>query len=172
MVKEYKEGLTAGDGSEHPSSIPMGMVSYGPTSDQIAVPIRRTPTRPAQPKRIRLARAIAVCSGKGGVGKSNIAVNLAVILSQLDKKVCLLDADLGLGNAHMHLGVKPVCHLQHFLEGRVRLEDLVLPSKYGVDLLPGGSGISRLSQMDRAELVRLGRALPAAVSSARGVVGP
>src|SRR5262245_4610465 len=63
------------------------------------------PASPASP--VRLARAIAVSSGKGGVGKSNLAVNLAVLLAHRDLKVCLLDADLGMANADVLCNLQP-----------------------------------------------------------------
>lgn len=86
-------------------------------------------------------------------------MNLALRLADSLGSVRILDADLGLGNSHLQLGVRPEGHIQHFLQGDKRLEDLVLESEYGVSLLPGGSGISRLSHLETGEIRRLGRGI-------------
>ncbi|MHC4949093.1 MAG: P-loop NTPase, partial [Planctomycetota bacterium] len=82
---------------------------------------------PAPPRsRVRIARAIAIASGKGGVGKSNLAVNMAVVLSRLGLRVCLLDADLGLANADVLCDITPRLTLEHVLAGRCRLADAMV----------------------------------------------
>lgn len=121
-------------------------------------------------QRIRLRRALlrspgqaipslGFGSGKGGTGKTFVAINLAVLLARKFRGVQILDADLGLGNAHISLGLKPQRHFQHFFEDQVSLSELNLRSRYGVKLLPGGSGISRLANLERFELEKLGRDL-------------
>ncbi|MCA9296751.1 MAG: P-loop NTPase, partial [Phycisphaerales bacterium] len=75
-----------------PPSVPTGVVSYGPQSARHRLPRRDGPTGST-----RLSHAIAITSGKGGVGKSNLAVNLAIAMAARGRRVCLLDADLGLG---------------------------------------------------------------------------
>ena len=91
---------------------------------------RPTPARLAPPP-TRLGHAIAVTSGKGGVGKTNIAVNLGVALARLGRRVCLLDADLGLANADVLCGLTPRLTLEHVVSGRCRLAESML-------LAPGG----------------------------------
>src|ERR1044072_6907191 len=71
-------------------------------------------------------RSIAITAGKGGVGKSNLAVNLALELGALGKKVLLLDADYGLGNADLLWGLSPKFHLGHVVSGIKELEDITL----------------------------------------------
>jgi flagellar biosynthesis protein FlhG len=94
-----------------------------------------------------MARAIAITSGKGGVGKSNVAVNLAVAMSGLGLKVCLLDADLGLANADVLCGLSPRVTLEHVVSGRCRLADAMLLAPGGFRLIPGASGVARMADM-------------------------
>ena len=103
--------------------------------------------------------SIGVASGKGGTGKTFTSVNLALHLASRLGSVQMLDADLGLGNSHLQLGLRPEGHIQHFLQGDMRLDELVLESEYGVSLLPGGSGVSRLSHLEAGEIRRLGRGI-------------
>lgn len=99
----------------------------------------------------RLARAIAICSGKGGVGKSNVAVNLAAAMSAMGLKVVLLDADLGLANADVLCNLSPRVTLEHVASGGARLTDAMLLAPGGFRLIPGASGVSRLADMDRRQ---------------------
>jgi flagellar biosynthesis protein FlhG len=94
-----------------------------------------------------LARALAVTSGKGGVGKSNIAVNLAVCLARLGRRVCLLDADLGLANADLLCGLTPRLTLEHVVCGRCRLAEAMLLAPGGFRLIPGACGVARLADL-------------------------
>ena len=123
-----------------PPSIQRGAVSYGP---------RPTDRRAAgtAPRPVKLARAIAITSGKGGVGKSNLAVNLAVTLSQMGRKVCLLDADLGLANVDILCNITPKLTLQHVVTGRCRLTDVMLLGPGGFRLIPGASGVSGMADL-------------------------
>jgi flagellar biosynthesis protein FlhG len=122
-----------------PPSVPTGVVSYRPR------PQRRTPSIAAPA--VRLARAIAVTSGKGGVGKSNLAVNLAVALSGLGQKVCLIDADLGMANADVLCNLTPRRTLLHVVTGRARLADVALLGPGGFRLIPGASGVSGMADL-------------------------
>ncbi len=103
----------------------------------------------------RLARTIAVCSGKGGVGKSLIALNLAISLSQAGQKVCLLDANLGLGNLDLLCGLNGYWNLSHVLTGSRRLEEIILKGPAGVSILPGASGLSELADLRSSGRERL-----------------
>ncbi len=96
----------------------------------------------------RLAQAIAVTSGKGGVGKSNLAVNLAVCLAKLGRNVCLLDADLGLANVDVLCNLTPRLTLEHVVSGRCHLAEVMLLAPGGFRLIPGACGVSRLADLN------------------------
>lgn len=100
------------------------------------------------------ARVIAVASGKGGTGKSLIAVNLAVALAE-DHRVGLIDLDLGLANAHILLGLVPRHDVSHLLSGERTLDQVILAGPRGVMVLPGASGVPEMAALDDASLDRL-----------------
>lgn len=87
------------------------------------------------------ARTVAVTSGKGGVGKSNIALNLAIALRQMGQSVCVLDANLGLGNIDLLCGLNGYWNLSHVISGARSLTDIVLEGPAGVQVIPGASGL-------------------------------
>lgn len=91
------------------------------------------------------ARTIAFLSGKGGVGKSNIALNTAVALAEMDHTVCLMDANLGLGNIDLLCGLNGYWNLSHVLTGGRTLEQITLEGPAGVHIIPGAGGISELT---------------------------
>lgn len=93
----------------------------------------------------RACRTLAVVSGKGGVGKSTIALNLAVSFAQQGQSVCLLDANLGLGNLDLMCGLNGYWNLSHVMTGARSLDDVILRGPEGVDLIPGASGITELA---------------------------
>jgi flagellar biosynthesis protein FlhG len=104
-----------------------------------------------------------VTSGKGGVGKSNFTANLALALNALGKKVIVLDADLGMANLDVILGVTPTYNLEHVIQGRKTLEEVIVEGPNGLSLIPGGSGIQELANLSQyqinnliSEFVRLG----------------
>ncbi|MCH2145571.1 MAG: MinD/ParA family protein [Phycisphaerales bacterium] len=103
----------------------------------------------------RLAHATAIVSGKGGVGKSNIAVNLAVALSSMGRRVVLFDADLGMANADVLSGVTPEATLEDVLRGRARLKDILLPGPGGFRLVPGSSGVAAMANLDGLQRRRI-----------------
>lgn len=104
-------------------------------------------------------RSIAVTSGKGGVGKTNIALMVSITLARLNKKVLVLDADLGLANVHILLGVAPQHTLQHLLDQSATLEQTIYAAPQGVDILAGASGLERLANLDSLQLELLRRRL-------------
>ena len=105
----------------------------------------------------RRTRTIAVTSGKGGVGKSNIALNLAIVLSAGGSRVALIDADLALGNLDLLVDVETRANLSHVIAGSRRLVDILVDLPGGVQLVPGASGLAKLahlSDFQRAQLLK------------------
>lgn len=100
-------------------------------------------------------RVIAVTSGKGGVGKTNLAVNLGLALAKMGKRIVLFDADLGLSNGEVLLGVSPRFSLYDALYAGKGIEDIVTKVAYGMRLVSGGSGIQELANLDRAQRSRI-----------------
>lgn len=94
---------------------------------------------------------IAVCSGKGGVGKTNVAANLAIALGQSGRHVQLLDADLGLANIDVLLGLQPRMNLAHVVAGEAVLEDVFVRGPAGVDIVPASSGNFDMTDLCPAE---------------------
>lgn len=100
-------------------------------------------------------RVIAITSGKGGVGKTNIVLNLCLALSKLKRRVLLLDADMGLANVDVLLGLTPKYTLEHVMSGEKEIADVMLTGPMGFRILPSGSGISELSEMTYEQQMRL-----------------
>ena len=101
-------------------------------------------------KNRKTTRSLAITGGKGGVGKSNVAANLAVELGAQGNRVALLDADFGLANADLICGVSPKHHLGHVFSGEKELEEIVIKLSDKVDLIPGGNGIEELANISFA----------------------
>lgn len=93
-------------------------------------------------------RVIAVCSGKGGVGKSSFTVNFGIALTRFGHRVLLLDADLGMGNLDLLLGMTPKYNISHILAGKKEISDVVLSGPSGVKVLPASSGGKRTAKVD------------------------
>ncbi len=93
----------------------------------------------------RPVRVLGVSSGKGGVGKTNVCVNLGVALTRLGRRVTLLDADLGLANVDVLLGLKPVHTLEHVLDGTCALADVLLETPCGMKVVPASSGVRSMA---------------------------
>jgi flagellar biosynthesis protein FlhG len=106
--------------------------------------------RPIMPRQ-RVTRTIAVAGGKGGVGKTTVAVNLAMAMAMAGRDVMLLDADMGVANVDVQLGLNPTRHVGHLLEGLCTLQDLIMPAQHGLKVIPGGSGVRRLAKMGNGE---------------------
>jgi len=111
-----------------------------------AVPIDQASglRRMANPKPVRV---LAVTGGKGGVGKTNVAVNLAVALAQKDNKVLVLDADFGLANIDIMLGLHTKANLHHVITGERTLEEIMLEGPEGIKILPAASGIKEMAEL-------------------------
>ncbi len=100
-------------------------------------------------------QTIAVTSGKGGVGKTNLAVNLAATLAAMRRRVVLLDADLGLANADILANVQPRYNLAHVVAGQRTLAEVMVPTPAGFSLIAGASGLARMADLTEAERRRL-----------------
>jgi len=103
----------------------------------------------------RSVRTIAVASGKGGVGKTNIAANLAIGLRRQNKKVLVLDADLGLSNIDVILNIATHYNIKDLFSGEKRLKDLIAEGPEGIKILPASSGIQELTELDEFQRLRL-----------------
>ena len=94
------------------------------------------------------ALRIAVTSGKGGVGKSNFAVNCAVALAMMKQRVLLIDADTNLANLDILLGVNPRWNLSDVISGEKFIREILVPGPAGIDILPGSSGVLEMLELD------------------------
>lgn len=108
------------------------------------------------PRRERVpTRVLAVTSGKGGVGKTNIVANLGFTLSRLGKKVMILDADLGLGNLDVLLGIAPRWNISHVIRGERMLADILAEGPGRMQILPAASGIQELTRLNAEQKLQL-----------------
>jgi flagellar biosynthesis protein FlhG len=96
-------------------------------------------------------RVIAVTSGKGGVGKSNVTINLAVTLAQSGERVMVMDADMGLANIDVLLGLSPGLNLSHVVNGECSLEETIIDGPAGIKIVPASSGVSAMSDLTPAQ---------------------
>jgi flagellar biosynthesis protein FlhG len=106
-------------------------------------------------------RVFSITSGKGGVGKTAVVANLAVLLARLGKRVLILDADLGLANIDVVFGLAPAHNLNHFFTGEQDLETILADGPEGIKILPAGSGVQRFTRLDAEQKMRLLEALDA-----------
>lgn len=97
-------------------------------------------------------RVIAVTSGKGGVGKTNFTVNLSLALIDLGYRVIIMDGDLGLANVDIACGITPRYTLVHMLNGEKTLEEILVRGPKGIGILPGGSGVQDLANLEKERL--------------------
>ena len=98
-----------------------------------------------------LTRIITVTSGKGGVGKTNISTNLAIGYARLGKKVVLMDADLGLANVNVVLGIIPKYNLYHLIRRQHSLSEILMQTSYGIQIIAGASGFSKIANLSHDE---------------------
>jgi flagellar biosynthesis protein FlhG len=104
---------------------------------------------------LSLATVLAVTSGKGGVGKTNVTVNVGLSLARLGYRVGILDADFGLGNVDVMLGLTPQCHIGHVLIGEKPLADIVLTGPLGIQVIPASSGLQSMTTMTASQRMKL-----------------
>ncbi|MGK7346777.1 MAG: MinD/ParA family protein [Candidatus Nitrospinota bacterium M3_3B_026] len=101
------------------------------------------------------ARGIAVASGKGGVGKTNVVANLAYAFASMGKRTLVFDADIGLGNIHILLGLAPRYNLDHVASGEKTMDEIIVKGPGGVEILPASSGARRRSELSGEEMLAL-----------------
>lgn len=106
-------------------------------------------------------RVLSITSGKGGVGKTAVVSNVAVTLARLGKKVLIIDADLGLANVDVVLGISPPYNLNHFFSGERTLDEVMVEGPHGLKILPAGSGVQQFTHLDGQLKMRLIDALDA-----------
>ncbi|GAB4370424.1 MAG: MinD/ParA family protein [Spirochaetales bacterium] len=99
----------------------------------------------------RNTRIITVASGKGGVGKTNFSTNLAIAYAQMGKRVVLMDADLGLANVNVILGIIPKFNLYHLIRKQKSIQDIILDTNYGIQIVAGASGFARIANLSEEE---------------------
>jgi len=92
-------------------------------------------------------RVLSISSGKGGVGKTFLSIHLATRAAQLGQKVLLLDADLGLANVDVMLGISPRASTREIIHGTAAISDVIVSAPAGFDVLPGGSGLSEMTSL-------------------------
>lgn len=102
-----------------------------------------------------LSRVITITSGKGGVGKSNLAINLAILLSRMGKKTVVLDADFGLANIEVMLGVRPQYNLSDLMFREKSLSEIIAEGPENVGFISGGSGIREMTNLTKEQLINL-----------------
>ncbi len=100
-------------------------------------------------------RVITITSGKGGVGKTNFTVNIALALAKLGKKVLVIDADLGMGNVDVVLGCNATYNISHLLEKGFSIEQIVIEGPFGIKFISGGSGIHKLANLTNLQLTHI-----------------
>jgi flagellar biosynthesis protein FlhG len=96
-------------------------------------------------------RVIAVASGKGGVGKTNISINIAIAYSQLGKKVLVMDADLGLANVNVAMGIIPKFNLYHLIRQKKKMNEIIINTDFGIQIVAGASGFSKIANLSDEE---------------------
>ena len=119
-------------------------------NDQVSVLKNLVSTQKSKEK--SKLRVVSVTSGKGGVGKTSFTVNLSIALKELGYRVIILDGDLGLANVDIAFGITPRYTLEHLISGEKNLEEILVKGPKDIGIIPGGSGIQDLADLDRGKL--------------------
>lgn len=120
------------------------------------VPVSKSASVKANAKPGEKARIITVTSGKGGVGKTNLSVNMALAFARLGKKVVVMDADLGLANVNVMLNMIPKYNLYHVIKKQKTIREILVETEYGISIVAGASGFSQIANMgeeDRRDFI-------------------
>ena len=96
-------------------------------------------------------RIITIASGKGGVGKTNLSTNLAIAYGKLGKRVILMDADLGLANVNVVMGIIPKFNLYHLIRKQKTMREIIMDTNYGIQIVAGASGFAKIANLDEDE---------------------
>ncbi|MCL2601103.1 MAG: MinD/ParA family protein [Treponema sp.] len=99
----------------------------------------------------RKTRIITISSGKGGVGKTNLSVNMALAFARIGRKVVVMDADLGLANINVMFNLIPKYNLYHVIKKQKTIQDILVETEYGISIIAGASGFSQIANMGRKE---------------------
>ena len=104
-------------------------------------------------------RVIAVTSGKGGVGKTNLSVNLSIAFAQTGKRVILIDGDLGMANVNVLLGITPKANLLDVINKKKKMSEIILNTELGIQFIAGANGFSRIANLsdDERDLGKVGK---------------
>lgn len=105
----------------------------------------------AAPAIAKKTRVITIASGKGGVGKTNLAVNLAIAYARMGKRVVVMDADLGLANVNIMLNKIPDFNLYHVIRKQKTMKEIIMDTEYGIQILAGASGFSKIANLNDEE---------------------
>ncbi|MCX7724511.1 MAG: MinD/ParA family protein [Thermodesulfovibrio sp.] len=102
-----------------------------------------------------IPRVVSVSSGKGGVGKTNFVTNIALIFRTMQKKVLLMDADVGLSNIDIMFGIAPKFNIKHLLSGEKSIKDIIIRTSEGIDIIPASSGIRELTHLSSFQKMKI-----------------
>jgi flagellar biosynthesis protein FlhG len=107
--------------------------------------------KPSPARDAKKTRIITITSGKGGVGKTNMSVNMALAYARLGKKVVVMDADLGLANVNVMLNMVPKFNLYHVIRKQKTMKEILLETEYGISIVAGASGFSKIANLSETE---------------------
>jgi flagellar biosynthesis protein FlhG len=107
--------------------------------------------KPVPPSGGQKTRIITITSGKGGVGKTNVSVNMALAYARLGKKVVVMDADLGLANVNVMLNLIPKFNLYHVIRKQKTMREIIVDTEYGISIVAGASGFSKIANLNEEE---------------------
>ena len=119
---------------------------YSQNGKTVIFPQQNNPV--VEKKEKKKSRIITVTSGKGGVGKTNISVNMAIAFARLGKKVVVMDADLGLANVNVMLNIIPKYNLYHVIKKQKTITEIIVETEYGISIVAGASGFSQIANMN------------------------